>query len=70
MPLRPLSRLAVIVVASYAMACSSADDNAAPIATPSVALSTQAAAIGSPIEMQYRFALAADAPAFNQDYWV
>jgi hypothetical protein len=63
---RPLSRLAVIVIAS----CSSADDNAAPIATPSVTLSTQSAAIGSPVEMRYRFAVVPDAPAFNEDYWV
>jgi hypothetical protein len=70
MPLRPLSRLAVIVIASCAMACSSADDNAGPIATPSVTLGTQAAAIGSPIEMRYRFAVAADAPAITEDYWV
>ena len=62
---RPLSRLAVIAIASCAMSCSSADDNAAPIATPSVTLSTQAAAIGSPIDMRYRFALAPDAPAFS-----
>ena len=52
------------------MACSSADDNAAPIATPAVTLGTQAAAIGSPMEMRYRFAVAADAPAVNEDFWV
>jgi hypothetical protein len=70
MPLRPLSRLAVIVIASCAISCSSTDDNAAPIATPSVTLGSQAAAIGSPIEMRYRFAVAADAPAITEDYWV
>jgi hypothetical protein len=70
MPLRPLSRLAVIVIASCAISCSSTDDNAAPIATPSVTLGSQAAAIGSPIEMRYRFAVAANAPAITEDYWV
>jgi hypothetical protein len=67
---RPLSRLAMIVIASCAMSCSSADDNAAPIATPSVTLSTQSAAIGSPVEMRYRFAVVPDAPVIKEDYWV
>jgi hypothetical protein len=67
---RPLLRLAVIAIASGAMSCSSADDNAAPIATPSVTLSTQSAAIGSPVEMRYRFAVVPDAPAISEDYWV
>ncbi len=52
------------------MACSSAEDNAAPVATPSVTLATQTAAIGSPIDMRYRFAVAADAPPFTGDHWV
>jgi len=67
---QPLSRLAVIVIASCAWSCSSGDDNAAPIATPSVTLSSQSAAIGSPVEMRYRFAIVPDAPAINEDYWV
>jgi hypothetical protein len=70
MPLRRLSRLALIAIASCAVACSGADDNAAPIATPSVTLASQTAAIGSPIDMQYRFAVAADAPAVTGDHWV
>ena len=39
------------------------------MATPSLALS-DAAAIGSPMEMTYRFAVADGAPAFTEDYWV
>lgn len=40
------------------------------MATPSLVLSQRDAPIGSPIEMTYRFAVAADAPAFADDYWV
>ena len=70
MHLRRASRLVAIAIASCAAACSSAEDNATPVATPSVTLGTQTAAIGSPIEMQYRFAVAPNAPAFNDDYVV
>src|SRR5512145_2966951 len=67
---RTMPHLVAIVLASLACACSSADDNAAPVATPSVTLATKSAAIGSPIEMRYRFAVAPDAPPFTGDYWV
>jgi hypothetical protein len=70
MRLRLVPRLVAIAFASLACACSSADDNAAPVATPSVTLGTQTAAIGSPIEMQYRFAVAPDAPPLDADYLV
>jgi hypothetical protein len=65
-----MPRLVAIAFIALACACSSADDNAAPVATPSVTLATQTAAIGSPIEMRYRFAVAPDAPPFTSDYWV
>lgn len=51
-------------------ACSGGDDTAPPLATPSVTVASPAAPIGSPIEMTYRFAVAGDAPAFAEDYWV
>src|SRR5687767_8225516 len=70
MPLRPLARLTIFAVASAVMACSSADENATPVAAPSVTLAAQTAAIGSPIDMRYRFAVAADAPPITGDYWV
>ena len=50
-------------------ACARVDD-APPVATPSLTLSQRDAPIGSPIDMTYRFAVAADAPAFAEDYWV
>jgi hypothetical protein len=70
MPLKPLSRVAAIAVASLAISCSGADENAAPVATPSVTLRTQTAAIGSPIEMTYRFVVAPNAPVLNGDHMV
>jgi len=70
MQLRPLFRGAALAIALCAVSCSSADDNAAPFATPSVTVGTKEAAIGSPIEMKYRFVVAPDAPAITDDYWV
>ena len=60
----------VLAFAAATAACSSAEDAAPAVATPSLTLSSPAAAIGSPIGMIYRFAVAADAPAFTEDYWV
>lgn len=70
MLLRRASRLAALAIASFAISCSDADDNAAPVATPSVTVGTQTAAIGNPIEMQYRFAVAPGAPPITGDYTV
>lgn len=62
--------LAVLLLAGAAAACSRGADSAAPVATPSLTLSSPEAAIGSPLEMTYRFVVAPDAPAFGEDYWV
>jgi len=69
-PFRPFFRHSVFVIALFAISCSGADDNAAPVATPTVTIGTKEAAIGSPIEMQYRFVVPPDAPAINGDYIV
>jgi hypothetical protein len=58
-----------LLLAALAPACARVDE-APPVATPSLVLSQRDAPIGSPIEMTYRFAVAADAPAFADDYWV
>jgi hypothetical protein len=58
-----------VLLTALAAACARVDD-APPVATPSLTLSHRDAPIGSPIEMTYRFAVAADAPAFAEDYWV
>src|SRR5688572_4919655 len=59
-----LAALAVIA------GCSREVDNARPVATPSMTLSRVDAAVGSPIDVKYRFAIAPDAPAFTEDYTV
>ena len=66
---RPTSLLTVFAFAAMVAACSVGRDSAPAVATPSLSLN-DAAAIGSPMEMTYRFAVAADAPAFTEDYWV
>ena len=62
--------LAALLLAGVATACTPAADTADPVATPSVTLSTKNPAIGSPLDITYRFVVAPDAPAFTEDYWV
>ncbi|MGH9253333.1 MAG: hypothetical protein ACRD3C_02055 [Vicinamibacterales bacterium] len=62
--------LAVLLLAGAAPACSRGADTAPPMATPAVTVSKAVAAIGSPVEMRYRFAVAPDAPALKEDHWV
>ena len=59
----------VLLLTAVAAACARVD-SAPPVATPSLVLSQREAPIGSPLEMTYRFAVDADAPAFAGDYWV
>src|SRR5919197_2328870 len=40
------------------------------VATPSVALSRDRVALGSPVDITYRFVVAPDAPPFKEDYRV
>ena len=67
---RFLRTLAVVLLTSVAVGCSRGTDSAPPIATPTVTLSKSVAAIGGPLEITYRFAVAPDAPALTDDYWV
>ena len=62
----------VLAFAAATTGCSRGDDQAdAPaVATPSLSISDSSAAIGSPIDMTYHFAVADNAPAFTEDYWV
>ena len=50
--------------------CSRKVDDAPPVATPSMTLSRSDAAVGSPIDVNYKFTVAGDAPAFAEDYTV
>jgi hypothetical protein len=62
--------LAALVLAWCGAACSTPPDDAPPVATPSVTLSRSEAPVGSPIDVTYKFVVAADAPAFAEDYIV
>ena len=46
--------------------CGRAPQTETPLVTPTVTLTRSDAAIGVPIEMSYRFAVAATAPAFTE----
>src|SRR5688500_9746105 len=63
-------RLAPILLLFVIAGCARTGDNDPPVATPSITLSRPDAAIGSPMDMTYKFAVAADAPALTDDYWV
>ncbi len=59
--------LALVVGAA---ACGRKSDNEPAVATPSLTLSRSKAALGSPLELTYRFAVAASAPHLGQKYRV
>ena len=59
-----------MLVAALAGGCGRAQDTEPPVATPSLALARSEAAVGTPLEMNYRFVVAPNAPAFPEDYWV
>ena len=66
-----LTRALMLFAACAAAAgCGGDADEAPPVATPSVTLSRTSAAIGTPLDVTYRFVVAAGAPAFQQDYTV
>lgn len=61
--------LCLLVCALVAGACSRNTDDAPPVATPSITLSKDRAAIGSPIRITYKFQVAQDAKV-DRDYHV
>jgi hypothetical protein len=62
--------LAALVAAGTTAACSTPADEAAPVATPTIVLTRAEAAVGSPIDITYRFVVAPDAPALTEDFLV
>jgi hypothetical protein len=58
-----------MMAGSAATGCAKPEE-AAPVATASVTLSRSDAAVGSPVDMTYRFVVAPDAPPFTEDYLV
>jgi hypothetical protein len=59
-----------LVLSALVSACGRGEDPGTPVATPSVTFARSRAALGSPIEVTYKFQVAANAPAFDQDYRV
>ncbi len=59
-----------MLLALTVAACGRAEENEKAVATPTLSLARNDAAVGSPMDLQYRFVVAADAPAFAEDYWV
>jgi hypothetical protein len=71
MPRQCLSRrLFLVAIAAVAAGCGRTQDTEPPVATPSVTLARADAAVGAPVDMNYRFVVAPNAPAFADDYWV
>jgi hypothetical protein len=60
----------VLCVLAAAASCGRSEDEGSPVATPTIALARNEVAVGSPIDVVYRFAVAPDAPALSEDYWV
>jgi len=62
--------LFAVVLGALAAACGRSETPGPPVATPSVTFARPRVPLGSPIEVTYKFQVAANAPAFDQDYRV
>jgi len=62
--------LFALVLSALVSACGRGDAPGPPVATPTVTFARARAALGSPIQITYKFQVAANAPAFDQDYRV
>ena len=59
----------LVLACAAVTACRKQEDTAQPLVTPSVTLARMDAAVGSPVEMTYKFQVAPGA-TFSDDYWV
>ena len=62
--------LFALVLSALVSACGRGEAPGPPVATPTVTFARARAALGSPIQITYKFQVAANAPAFDQDYRV
>lgn len=62
--------IAFLVAGALAVACSRKAEDARPVATPTAGLSRTDVAVGTPLDITYRFAVAPDAPPLTEDYLV
>jgi hypothetical protein len=65
-----ITLLLLAIASPFTVACGGTEDTEPPVATPSVTLSRPEAAVGSPVDVTYRFVVAGSAPAFAEDHWV
>jgi hypothetical protein len=70
MPRQSVGLLLPLMMISVLIGCARNVDDARPVATPSMKLSRMDAAVGSPIDVTYRFEVAPEAPPFSEDYTV
>jgi len=69
--MQPTRLIFVVFLAGFVVSgCARKKDDAAPVATPSLKLSRTEAAVGSPIDMSYRFVMAPNASPLTEDYTV
>jgi hypothetical protein len=69
--MRRSSAIYILALAGFLGGCSDSPvDQAKPVATPSVKTSPGIVGSGMPMDLDVRFAVAADAPAFKEDYTV
>lgn len=64
-----LAFVCALTAAPLVAACGGNEENEAPVATPSLTISKERVAIGSPVKLTYRFQVAPDAK-FDGDYTV
>jgi hypothetical protein len=68
---RRAAALAALVVSMVTLsACAANENEPAGVATPTVKLGRAMASVGSPIDVEYAFAVAPGAPPFSEDYVV
>jgi hypothetical protein len=70
MNMRLLACVGLLVIVTPAWGCRRAKDSEPPVAKASLSISRARAALGSPVELTYQFAVAPDAPRFAHDYRV
>src|SRR5262245_12648019 len=67
---RFIGRIALATLITVTGACSSARDDAPPVATPTVTLGSANVPLGRQVAVTYRFAVSPNAPPFAEDYVV
>jgi hypothetical protein len=65
-----VATLALLAASTIAPACRRKEPPAPPVATATVTVSRDRAPLGSPIDMTYKFVVAADGARFDEDYKV